>query len=180
MTTGLFSLGIVLVAAWLPAQEKLAPFVSTPDDVVERMLALASVQGGDVVYDLGCGDGRIPIAAAQKYAARAVCVELDDELFRKTSARVKELALEERIEMVHGDLLELDLSPATVITVYLLTEGNEKLRPNLERYLKRGARVVAHDFEIPGWKATKTEMMRSEHAVRGRIHRLYLYRVGEN
>ncbi len=152
--------------------EKLAPFVPTPEPVVLRMLELAGVGPDDVVYDLGCGDGRIPILAAQKFGARGVGVELDEGLFQEASERVRKLNLEERVKIVHGDLMEVDLSPATVVTLYLLTSSNEKVRPNLEKYLRQGARVVSHDFEMRGWKAEKVEPFSSE-AAGG--HTIYLY-----
>jgi predicted RNA methylase len=168
-----------LVAVMLAMQEQLAPFVPTPEDVVQRMLEVADVRPHDVVYDLGCGDGRITIAAVERFAARAVCVELDAALFRQTSARITELGLNRSIEMVHANLLDVDLSPATVVTLYLLEESNVKIRPHLERALRRGTRVVSHDFAIPGWKPASTETMRSEHRIRGRVHRIYLYVAGD-
>ncbi len=156
------------------APEKLAPFVPSPEAVVEKMLKVAEVKAGDTVYDLGCGDGRIIIMAAQKFGAKAVGVELDDELYQKTVERVKELKLEDKVKVIHGDLLQVDLAPATVVTLYLLTSANEKLKPNLEKYLKKGARVVSHDFEVPGWKPEKTESMGEENEYRE--HTIYLYR----
>ena len=174
---------VVALAVALGAQEthkaeKLAPFVPSPPEVVERMLKLAEVKPSDTVYDLGCGDGRIVIMAAQKFGAKAVGVELDDELFQKTSERVKELKLQDDVKIIHGDLMEVDLSPATVVTLYLLPDSNDKVRPNLEKYLKKGARVVSHDFEMRGWKPAKTEDMESEDL--GRTHTLYLYRLEDN
>ena len=105
-----------------------------------------------MVYDLGSGDGRIVIAAAQKYQAHAVGVELRGDLCKSTQARIAALGLADRITLIHGNLLKVDLSPADVVTLYLLTSSNERLRPNLEKYLKPGARVVSNDFEIRGWK----------------------------
>lgn len=174
-------LAVALLAAVLAAQDnpnkKLAPYVPSPEDVVERMLRTAEVKQGDTVWDLGCGDGRIPIMAAQKFGAKGVGVELDDDLFAKTSAHVKELKLEDKVKIIHGDLLEQDLTGATVVTLYLLPLSNEKVRPRLERFLKKGARVVSHDFEMAGWKASKTEEMESGEY--GRTHTIYLYRIGE-
>ena len=141
------------------------------------MLKLAGVKAGDTVYDLGCGDGRIVIMAAEKFGAKGVGVELDDELFAQTNQRVKDLHLEDKVRIIHGDLMEVDLSPATVVTLYLLPSSNIKVRPNLEMYLKKGSRVVSHDFEIAGWKTSKTEQMETEDF--GRVHTLFLYRLGE-
>lgn len=157
--------------------EKLAPFVPSPPQVVEKMLQLADVKPGDTVYDLGCGDGRIVIMAAQKFGAKAVGVELDDDLYQKTSERVKELKLEGKVKIIHGNLLDVDLSPATVVTLYLLPDSNDKVRPNLEKYLKPGARVVSHDFEMRGWKEAKVETMDTEDVG---SHTIYLYRIEEN
>jgi len=152
--------------------EKLAPFVPTPEPVVLRMLEMAGVGPDDVVYDLGCGDGRIPILAALKFGARGVGVELDEGLFQEASERVRRLGLEDRVKIIHGDLMEVDLSPATVVTLYLLTSANEKVRPNLEKYLRPGARVVSHDFEMLGWKLGKVETLSGEN-IGG--HTIYLY-----
>lgn len=156
--------------------EKLAPFVPSPEAVVEQMLKLADVKPSDTVYDLGCGDGRIILMAAQKFGAHAVGVELDDDLYKQTSERIKDLKLEDKVKIIHGDLLKVDLSPATVVTLYLLTSANEKLRPNLDKYLKKGSRVVSHDFEVPGWKPEKTESVGQEDGG-FRDHTIYLYRV---
>lgn len=155
--------------------EKLAPFVPSPEAVVEQMLKLADVKPSDTVYDLGCGDGRIIIMAAQKFGANSVGVELDDDLYKQTSERIKELKLQDKVKIIHGDLLKVDLSPATVVTLYLLTSANEKLKPNLEKYLKKGARVVSHDFEVPGWKAEKTESVGGDDGG-FRDHTVYLYK----
>ena len=154
------------------AVEVLAPFVPSPRIVVERMLQLARVGPGDTVYDMGCGDGRILIMAARKFGANAVGVELDEALYQQTSARVKELNLQDKVTVIHGDMLQVDLSPATVVTLYLLTSANEKLRPRMEKYLKKGARVVTHDFEVPGWEPDQMQDVFEDEV---RRHVLYLY-----
>ena len=168
---------VVPALAQEPAKkpEKLAPFVPSPETVVEKMLRLAEVKPGDTVYDLGCGDGRIILMAAQKFGANAVGVELDPDLYKQTSEKIKELKLQDKVKIIHGDLLKVDLTPATVVTLYLLTSANEKLKPNLEKFLRKGARVVSHDFEVPGWKAEKTESV-GENESEFRQHTLYLYR----
>jgi precorrin-6B methylase 2 len=155
--------------------DTLAPNFPTPQEVVERMLALAQVKPGEMVYDLGCGDGRIVITAAQKFHARAVGIEIRRDVYESTLGRVASLGLTDQVKIVHGNALRTDLSPADVVTLYLLTSSNEKLKPILAKDLKPGARVVSHDFEIRGWKAASTEKI----LVGGRPHTVYLYKIGE-
>jgi precorrin-6B methylase 2 len=157
-------------------RDTLAPVYPTPQAVVERMLTLADVRPGEMVYDLGCGDGRIVITAATKFSARAVGVEIRRDIYDSTLARVASLGLSDQVRIVHGDALKTDLTQADVVTLYLLTSSNERLRPVLEAQLKPGARVVSHDFEIRGWKPVKTEKM----MVLGRPHMIYAYRMGAN
>jgi cyclopropane fatty-acyl-phospholipid synthase-like methyltransferase len=109
------------------------------------------VKANDVVYDLGSGNGRIVIAAAQKYGARAVGVEMMPDLCRLAQRRIRELGLDDRASIVEGSVFHLDFSPATVVTMYFMTGSNERLRPNLEKYLKPGTRVVFNQFPIKGW-----------------------------
>ncbi len=154
--------------------ENLAPYIPTPRVLVERMLELARVQPDDVVYDLGSGDGRIIIAAAQKFGARAVGVELQPNLCRQAEQRIRDLGLENRVTVMHGSALHIDLSPATVVTMYLLTGSNEKLRPNLEKYLKPGARVVSNDYPVKGWKPVEMVIVRTGST----DHKIYLYEIG--
>ena len=153
--------------------QRLAPFVPSPRMVVERMLQLAEVGPQDTVYDMGSGAGRILIMAAQKFGANAVGVEMDEALYKKSLARVNELNLQDKVRVIHGDLLQVDLSPATVVTLYLLPSGNEKLRPRMEKYLKKGARVVSHDFEVPGWEPYQVQNVIEDD--NNRRHVLYLY-----
>ncbi|MBI1955576.1 MAG: class I SAM-dependent methyltransferase [Acidobacteria bacterium] len=153
--------------------KKIAPYVPTPMSVVEKMLEVAGVTAGDVVYDLGSGDGRIVILAAQKYRAKSVGVELDPGLARESTEKVRGLKLESLVTIIEGDLLKTDLKPATVVTVYLLPSANEQLRPILEKTLAPGTRVVAHDMGIPGWEAAREEAV----PVDGITHFVYLYRV---
>ncbi len=152
--------------------EKLAPFVPSPMAVVRTMLSLAGIRPGEKIYDLGCGDGRIIIMAAQEFGAHAVGVELDEALYKETSARIRKLGLFGEVEVIHGDMLKVDLSPADVVTLYLTPEGNPKIRPNLEKYLKKGARVVSHEYPIPDWKADLVKTVPGG----GFEHRIYLYR----
>jgi SAM-dependent methyltransferase len=156
--------------------DTLAPAYPTPQAVVERMLAIADVKPGELVYDLGCGDGRIVITAATKFFARAVGVEIRRDIYEATLARVASLKLSDQVRIVHGDALKTDLTQADVVTLYLLTSSNERLRPILEAQLKPGARVVSHDYEIRGWKTDQTEKM----MVQGRPHMIYAYKIGTN
>jgi hypothetical protein len=153
-------------------KDRLAPFVPTPQNVVEAMLRLASVDKYDRVYDLGSGDGRIVITAAQKFHAEAVGVELDDDLYKESSARISELGLQHRAKILHANMYHVSLRMATVVTLYLLTSVNERLKPVLERDLRPGARVVTHDFQIPGWTPEKSEMVFDD---KGVSHTIYLY-----
>jgi protein-L-isoaspartate O-methyltransferase len=175
------TLAATLVAPHAAAQrytdpDILAPAYPSPQAVVERMLALADVKPNEMVYDLGCGDGRIVITAATKFSARAVGVEIRRDIYENTLARVASLGLSDRVHIVHGDALKTDLTSADVVTLYLLTSSNERLRPILEAQLKQGARVVSHDFEIRGWRPDQTEKM----IIQGRPHMIYAYRIGTN
>ena len=149
--------------------EQLVPFVPTPLEVAEKMLELAKVQPDDVVYDLGSGDGRIVILAAQKYGAHAVGVELDANLYEKSSQRIRELGLQDRARIIHENMFEVNVRQATVVTLYLLTAVNERLRPILERQLRSGARVVSHDFQVPGWQPTQTVQVLSKYGVPSKV-----------
>lgn len=119
-------------------------FVPTPNAVVDKMLEMAKVTAKDVVYDLGCGDGRIVITAAQKYNARAVGIDIDPQRIAEATANAKAAKVTDRVRFIEGDLFEADITPATVVTLYLLTRLNEKLQPKLLRDLKPGTRVVSH------------------------------------
>ncbi len=154
-------------------RDTLAPVYPTPETVVDKMLTVAGVRPGEMVYDLGCGDGRIVIAAAQKFRARAVGIEIRREIYEGTLARVASLGLSDQVRIVHGNALRYDLSPADVVTLYLLTSSNERLKPILEKDLKPSARVVSHDFEIRGWKPVTVSKM----VVEGHAHMIYLYRL---
>ena len=155
--------------------QRLAPYVPSPPQVVEEMLKLAGVTEKDTVYDLGSGDGRIVITAAQQFGARAVGIEIDEKLVEETQARLRKLNLSNRVEIIKQDAMTVDLGPASVVTLYLLTSSNEMLRPNLEKTLKPGSRVVSHDFRISGWKPTRTEVIHGD----ARTHTIYLYEVGK-
>ena len=138
-------------------QQSLAPFVPTPQDVVERMLELAGVTKNDVVYDLGCGDGRIVITAAKKYGAWGVGVDIDPERIAESKANAETAGVTKLVEFRLQDALEVDVSPATVVTLYLLTGSNLKLRPILTKQLRPGARIVSHAFSMGDWTPDKDE-----------------------
>lgn len=166
-------LAAVLAGQETPKGEKLAPYYPTPHTIVEKMLRLGGLKPGEKMFDLGSGDGRIVIMAAQKFGADATGVELDADLWKQSSDKIKGLGLK-KARIIHGDVLRQDYSSADLVTVYLLPASNEKLRPILEKQLKKGARVVAHDFEIAGWTPEKTEHVEDDGE--GRSHTLYLYR----
>ena len=153
--------------------ENLAPSIPTPSSVVDRMLEAGRVKAGDVVYDLGSGDGRIVIAAAQKFGAKAVGVEVVPDLCRQAQQRIKELGLSDRASIVEANVFHVDISAATVVTMYFMTDSNERLRPNLEKYLKPGTRVISNMFPIKGWKP-----MSVEHVKAGMDYTFYVYEVG--
>jgi SAM-dependent methyltransferase len=145
------------VAQKRPDALQLAPYVPTPQDVVDRMLALAGVGKSDVVVDLGCGDGRIPITAAKVYGARGIGVDIDPRRIAEANANAKAAGVTHLVEFRLQDAMTTDVSGATVITLYLLSSSNLKLRPILTRQLKPGARIVAHNFAMGDWEAEKIE-----------------------
>jgi protein-L-isoaspartate O-methyltransferase len=156
-----------------PTGEKLAPYYPTPETIVERMLELGQLKPGEKMFDLGSGDGRIVIMAAQKYQADATGIELDGDLYISSEAKIRKLGLEQTARIVHGDILKQDYSSANLVTVYLLPESNIKARPILEAQLKKGTRVVAHDFGIGGWTPARTITIPDDGE--GRSHTLFLY-----
>jgi precorrin-6B methylase 2 len=167
-----------LICAGFPAfsqkfsnPDTLGPDMPTPPQVIERMLEAARLKSSETLFDLGCGEGRIVIMAAQKYKAHAVGIELSRDIADKTSAHIKAIGLDQMVSIVHGNALHYDLSPADVVTLYFLTSSNDRLKPVLEKYLKPTARVVSHDYEIRGWKPSMKESV----AVDGRQHMIYVY-----
>jgi protein-L-isoaspartate O-methyltransferase len=169
-------LGIPAFAQQFGAAENLAPYIPTPQLIVEKMLEAGHVTAGDVVYDLGSGDGRVVITAAQKFGARAVGVELRADLCRIASERIKMLGLEDRVRMVQGSALRVDLSPADVVTMWLLTSSNERMKPKLAKDLKPGARVVSNQFPIKGWKPSEVVKAHSG----SMEHTIYVYEIGRS
>ncbi len=149
-----------------------APFVPTPEPVARRMLELAEVRPGEIVYDLGAGDGRIVIMAARDFGARAVAVEIRRDLCEVIRKKVEDLRLQDRVKVLNMDMFKVDLSDADVITLFLLTSTNNMLRPKFERELRDGVRIVSHEFSIEGWTPAKVVDL---HDV-ATSHRIYLYR----
>jgi len=159
------------------------PFVPTPMDVVDKMLELAEVKKGDVVYDLGSGDGRIVIRAAKKYRVRAVGIEMDRLLLAKARQEAKAAGVSHLVEFRAEDAMKVDLSKATVITLYMLPWFNEAMKPSFKKYLKPGARIVAHDFGIEGWEPNQTVKLPDPEKKLGGLlhyHTLYLWRIGKD
>jgi SAM-dependent methyltransferase len=146
-------------AAAAPAQQTLRQpdviFVPTRQTVVDAMLKVANVKAGDLLYDLGCGDGRIPVTAA-KLGARAVCIDIDPKRIAEANENVKKSGVGDRVRVLNQDLFTTDISDASVVTLYLLPSLNLKLRPTLWKTLKPGTRIVSHDFDMGDWKPEQT------------------------
>ncbi len=152
----------------------LAPFVPTPQDVVNRMLELADVTSDDVVYDLGCGDGRIVITAAQRYGARGIGIDIDSQRIAESNANAVRAGVTNLVRFVQQDAMEVDLSEATVVTLYLLSSSNIKLRPMLTSQLRPGSRIVSHAFSMGDWEADQIDRFTDE---RGNTRTLYFWRT---
>lgn len=129
----------------------LAPYVPTPMEVVEKMLEVTEVDRDDIVYDIGCGDGRIVIMAAEKYGARGVGIDIDPQRIQESKENAAAAGVEHLVRFYLGDAMKMNFSEATVVTLYLLPESNELLRPKLEKELSPGVYVVTHNYRIPGW-----------------------------
>jgi SAM-dependent methyltransferase len=154
----------VPVSAAQQQPESLAPFVPTPYSVVDRMLALAEVTANDTVYDIGCGDGRIVITAAKKYGAHGVGIDYDPERIRESKENAKKAGVENLVRFIQQDAMTADYSPATVVTMYLLTNSNLKLRPILTKQLKPGSRIVSHAFSMGDWEPVKKDEFQDENS----------------
>jgi len=153
----------------------IAPFVATPLPVVKQMLTVAEIKQGEILYDLGCGDGRVAIMAAQEFGARAIGVEMREDLAKQAMGKVNELGLDDRVKIVQGDMFKTDLSQADVVTLYLTTSANDKVKPKLEAELKPGARVVSHDYEILGWRPVKIDNFCENPRLGYPSHTIYVY-----
>jgi protein-L-isoaspartate O-methyltransferase len=154
--------------------EKLAPYYPTPETIVAKMLELGGLKAGEKMFDLGSGDGRIVIMAAQKFHADATGVEMDKDLVKQSMDKIRKLGLEKTARIINGDLFKQNYSSADMLTVYLLPASNNKVAPMLEKQLKKGTRIVSHDFQFP-WTPEKTETIEDDGE--GRSHTLYLYRI---
>jgi tRNA1(Val) A37 N6-methylase TrmN6 len=167
-------LGCGVAAAQSGDAERLAPYYPTPETVVEKMLQLGGLKAGEKMFDLGSGDGRIVIMAAQKFHAEAVGVELDKDLWKLSTDKIRKLGLEKTARIVNGDLLKQNYGSADLVTVYLLPGFIDKVQPLLDRQLKKGARVVSHDFEFSNWTPETSQNIADDGE--GRSHTLFLYR----
>ena len=154
----------------------IAPFVASPLPVVKQMLTLAQLQPGEILYDLGCGDGRVVIMAAQEFGARSVGVEMREDLAKQALGKVSELSLDGQVKIINGDMFKLDLAQADVVTLYLTTSANDKVRPKLESELKLGTRVVSHDYEILGWRPVKIDNFCENPRLGYPSHTIYVYK----
>jgi len=168
-----------LLLCWVLAgratAQYLAPYLATPDDVVERMLTLADTTSRDTVYDLGCGDGRIPIAAAKMYGAHGVGLDIDPKLVALAKSNARTAGVQNLVQFRVQNVLDADISPATIVTLYLLSSSNERLRPMLQKQLRPGARIVSHAFSMGrAWPADKVDQFVS---ARGDEVTLYLWRI---
>lgn len=162
------------------AQDEIKPpFVTTPDEVVQRMLRLADTRAADRVFDLGSGDGRIVLAAARDFGAQATGIELDPGLVIQSAERARLAGLAHRARFLHDDVLRADISSATVVTMYLLPWLLDKLQPRLLYELRPGTRLVSHAFLMPGWLPDKTETVKlsRRHEMQGDTSRIFLWVV---
>jgi len=154
----------------------IAPFVATPTPVVRQMLILAELKPGEILYDLGSGDGRAVIMAAKDFGAKSVGVELREDLVKRALSNIHELSLETKAQVFQNDIFKVDLSQADVVFLYLTTSANEKVKPKLETELKSGARIVSHDYEILGWKPSKIDNFCENPRLGYPSHTLYVYK----
>jgi len=176
MTRRLVPLALLALAAFAQEKkeaEKLAPYYPTPETVVERMLKFGALKAGEKMFDLGSGDGRVVILAAQRHKADATGVEIDADLCKQSLDRIRSLGLEKRAHIIQGDIAKQDFSSADLVTVYLLPRSNDMIRPMLEKQLKKGTRIVAHDFMFKDWTPVREEHIEDDGE--GRSHTLYLY-----
>ena len=154
----------------------IAPFVASPFPVVRHMLEMAGLKQGETFFDLGAGDGRTVIMAAKDFGARAVGVELREDLAEKALTSIRELGLQDRVTIIQSDMFSIDVHAADVVFLYLTTSANEKVKPKLDSELKNGTRIVSHDYEVLGWKPVKTENFCENPQLGYPSHTIYVYR----
>jgi SAM-dependent methyltransferase len=178
--TVLFSAVVLVVAvagvgAQAPQPEKPldVPYVPTKEPVLDRMLQMARVRPGDVLYDLGCGDGRIVIAAARRFGIKGVGIDIDPARIAEARENARKAGVADRVTFIQGDLFDADIKDATVVTLYLLPEVNLKLRPKLLSDLKPGTRIVSHNYDMGDWKPEQTAKL----TVDGVEHVVYMWTV---
>lgn len=155
--------------------EDLAPFVATPMPIVKKMLEMAEVDSSDILFDLGCGDGRIVITAAKKYGTQGVGIDIDPQRIRESKSAAKKAGVEKLAKFRLADATRVNISKATIITLYLLPESNELLRPRLEKQLKPGVLVVSHNYRIRGWEEKEINSFAMQD-LEGKDHTIYLYK----
>jgi ribosomal protein L11 methylase PrmA len=165
-----FAVGLVLasgLAYWTcfaeDRVERDVIYVPTPEPVVEKMLELAKPKKGEVLYDLGCGDGRIVVTAAKKYEVKGTGVDIDPQRIKESNENAEKAGVTDKVKFVKGNLFEMDFHDADVVTLYLLTELNKKLRPKLLDTLKPGSRIVSHAFDMGEWKAEQEQDVNGRH-----------------
>jgi cyclopropane fatty-acyl-phospholipid synthase-like methyltransferase len=170
--------GAAVFAAETTADEakKVAPYYPTPISIVEAMLDAAKLQPDELLVDLGSGDGRIVLLAARDFGARAVGYELEDNLVKSSRRQIQEMRLEDKAEIRQQDLFTAELGDADVVTVYLLPRAMKTLEPILEKSLKKGARVISHDFTFPTWKPDETIQSDDAQELDGLPHTIYVYK----
>jgi SAM-dependent methyltransferase len=166
---------VATVGAQTPVETKPldVPYVPTKEPIVDRMLRMAKVKPGDVLYDLGCGDGRIVIAAAKRFGIRGVGIDIDPQRIAEAEENARNAGVADRVKFIQGDLFEAKIEDASVVTLYLLPEVNLRLRPKLLSDLKPGTRIVSHNYDMGDWKPEQTAKL----TVDGTEHTVYAWTV---
>jgi SAM-dependent methyltransferase len=176
VTTALIAMLFVSALAQTPApttepKKPDVPYVPTHERIVDRMLTIAKVTRDDVLYDLGSGDGRIVITAAQKYGTHGVGIDIDPERVREANENAQRAGVTDRVRFILGDIFDADIRPATVVTMYLLPEVNLRLLPKLRAELKPGTRIVSHNYDLGDWRPERTAKL----TVSGTDHHVYFW-----
>lgn len=162
---------------WGDGENSVAPFVPSPLNVVRMMLELVKAGPGDILYDLGCGDGRILFSAIEDFGVdRVIGVELNQNMVHAIKTKLEDKDLQDRIIVVNKNIFDVDLTSATIITLYLTTSGNAKLKPKFEKELKEGVRIVSHDFPIIDWTTINGD--KGQYTIGS--HKIFVYRVPES